>query len=62
MEMRFSNTDHLAASHELPFARRIATMGVSGIKSTDLEYREVLEHVSHRSDRTRLSGLGARLF
>lgn len=44
MEMRFSNNSPFRRVHELPFVKRIVTIGVRGIKSTDREYRESLDH------------------
>jgi agmatinase len=44
MDMEFSNNSPFRRAHELPFIRRIVTIGVRGIKSTDREYRESLGH------------------
>jgi agmatinase len=44
MEMDFSNNSPFRRARELPFIKRIVTIGVRGIKSTDREYRESLEH------------------
>lgn len=44
MEMDFSNNSPFRRVRELPFIKRIVTIGVRGIKSTDREYRESLEH------------------
>ena len=44
MGMKFSNNSPFRRSHELPFVKRIVTVGVRGIKSTDREYRETLDH------------------
>ena len=40
MDMKFTNNSPFRRIHELPFVKRIATIGVRGIKSTDREYRE----------------------
>lgn len=44
MDMKFSNNSPFRRIHELPFIKRIVTIGCRGIKSTDREYRESLEH------------------
>lgn len=44
MGMEFSNNSPFRRIHELPFVKRIVTVGVRGIKSTDREYRESLDH------------------
>jgi agmatinase len=44
MDMKFSNNSPFRRAHELPFVKRIVTVGVRGIKSTDREYRESLAH------------------
>ena len=44
MEMDFSNNSPFRRARELDFIKRIVTIGVRGIKSTDREYRESLEH------------------
>ena len=44
MEMDFSNNSPFRRARELDFTKRIVTIGVRGIKSTDREYRESLEH------------------
>jgi agmatinase len=44
MDMRFSNNSPFRRARELPFVKRIVTIGVRGIKSTDREYRESLDH------------------
>lgn len=44
MGLKFTNNSPFRRIHELPFVRRIITVGVRGIKSTDREYRETLEH------------------
>lgn len=44
MGLKFTNNSPFRRIHELPFVRRIVTIGVRGIKSTDREYRESLEH------------------
>lgn len=44
MDMEFSNNSPFRRAHELPFIKRIVTIGVRGIKSTDREYCESLEH------------------
>ena len=44
MDLKFSNNSPFRRAHELPFVKRIVTVGVRGIKSTDREYRESLEH------------------
>ena len=44
MDMKFSNNSPFRRVHELPFPKRIVTVGVRGIKSTDREYRESLAH------------------
>lgn len=44
MGLKFTNNSPFRRIHELPFVRRIITIGVRGIKSTDREYRESLEH------------------
>lgn len=44
MDMEFSNNSPFRRVHELPFIKRIVTIGVRGIKSTDREYRESLDH------------------
>jgi agmatinase len=43
MEMDFSNNRPFRRVRELPFIKRVVTIGVRGIKSTDREYRESLE-------------------
>jgi agmatinase len=42
--LKFTNNSPFRRIHELPFIRRIVTIGVRGIKSTDREYRETLSH------------------
>ncbi len=44
MDMAFTNNSPFRRIHELPFVKRIVTIGVRGIKSTDREYRETLDH------------------
>lgn len=44
MGLKFTNNSPFRRIHELPFVKRIITIGVRGIKSTDREYRETLEH------------------
>jgi agmatinase len=44
MNMKFSNNSPFRRAHELPFVKRIVTVGVRGIMSTDREYRESLAH------------------
>lgn len=44
MGLKFTNNSPFRRIHELPFVNRIVTVGVRGIKSTDREYRETLEH------------------
>lgn len=44
MGLKFTNNSPFRRIHELPFIKRIITVGVRGIKSTDREYRETLEH------------------
>lgn len=44
MGLKFTNNSPFRRIHELPFVERIVTIGVRGIKSTDREYRESLEH------------------
>lgn len=44
MGLKFTNNSPFRRIHELPFVKRIVTIGVRGIKSTDREYRETLEH------------------
>lgn len=44
MDMQFTNNSPFRRAHELPFVKRIITVGVRGIKSTDREYRESLDH------------------
>lgn len=44
MEMSFSNNSPFRRARELPFVKQIVAIGVRGIKSTDREYREMLEH------------------
>jgi agmatinase len=44
MDMAFTNNSPFRRVHELPFIKRIVTIGVRGIKSTDREYRETLDH------------------
>lgn len=44
MDMKFSNNSPFRRARELPFINRIVTIGVRGIKSTDREYRETLQH------------------
>ena len=44
MDMKFSNNSPFRRVRELPFVKRIVTIGVRGIKSTDREYRESLDH------------------
>ncbi|MGH9616465.1 MAG: arginase family protein [Acidobacteriaceae bacterium] len=43
MDMKFSNNSPFRRIHELAFVKRIVTVGVRGIKSTDREYRESLD-------------------
>jgi agmatinase len=40
--LEFTNNSPFRRASELPFVKRIVTLGVRGIKSTDLEYRESL--------------------
>ena len=40
--LEFTNNSPFRRASELPFVRRIVTIGARGIKSTDLEYRESL--------------------
>lgn len=42
--LKFTNNSPFRRIHELPFVKRIVTIGVRGIKSTDREYRETLDH------------------
>jgi agmatinase len=42
--LRFSNNSPFRRAVELPFVKRIITIGARGIKSTDAEYRETLRH------------------
>ena len=42
--LKFTNNSPFRRIHELPFVKRIVTVGVRGIKSTDREYRETLDH------------------
>lgn len=44
MGLKFTNNSPFRRIHELPFVQRIITIGVRGIKSTDREYRETLDH------------------
>lgn len=44
MGMQFTNNSPFRRIHELPFVKRIITIGPRGIKSTDREYRESLAH------------------
>lgn len=44
MGLKFTNNSPFRRAHELPFVKRIVTIGVRGIKSTDREYRESLSH------------------
>lgn len=44
MGLKFTNNSPFRRIHELPFVKRIVTIGVRGIKSTDREYHETLEH------------------
>ncbi len=44
MGLKFTHNSPFRRIHELPFVKRIVTVGVRGIKSTDREYRETLEH------------------
>ena len=44
LDMEFTNNSPFRRAHELPFIKRIVTIGVRGIKSTDREYRESLGH------------------
>lgn len=44
MGLKFTNNSPFRRIHELPFVRRIITIGVRGIKSTDREYHETLDH------------------
>ena len=44
MGMKFTNNSPFRRIHELPFVKRIVTIGVRGIKSTDREYRETMDH------------------
>jgi agmatinase len=40
----YTNNSPFRRAHELPFVKRIVTIGARGMKSTDREYRESLEH------------------
>ncbi|MFZ0664076.1 MAG: arginase family protein [Acidobacteriaceae bacterium] len=42
--LKYTNNSPFRRIHELPFVKRIVTVGVRGIKSTDREYRETLSH------------------
>jgi agmatinase len=42
--LEFTNNNPFRRVSELPFVKRIITLGVRGIKSTDQEYRESLAH------------------
>lgn len=42
--LKFTNNSPFRRIHELPFVKRIVTIGVRGIKSTNREYRETLDH------------------
>lgn len=44
MDMKFSNNSPFRRARELPFVKRIVTVGARGMKSTDREYRESLAH------------------
>ena len=44
MGLKFTNNSPFRRIHELSFVGRIVTVGVRGIKSTDREYRETLDH------------------
>ncbi|MGH9343562.1 MAG: arginase family protein [Terriglobia bacterium] len=44
LDLKFTNNSPFRRIHELPFVKRIVTIGVRGIKSTDREYRETLDH------------------
>jgi agmatinase len=44
MGMKFTNNSPFRRIRELPFIKRIVTIGVRGIKSTDREYLESLDH------------------
>lgn len=44
MGLKYTNNSPFRRIHELPFIKRIVTIGVRGIKSTDREYRETLGH------------------
>ena len=44
MDMEFTNNSPFRRIHELHYVKRIVTIGVRGIKSTDREYRETLDH------------------
>jgi len=47
MGLALTNNSPFRRAHELPFVDQIATFGVRGIKSTDRDYREALDH-GHR--------------
>lgn len=42
--LKFTNNSPFRRIHELPFVKRIVSVGTRGIKSTDREYRETLSH------------------
>jgi agmatinase len=42
--MKFTNNSPFRRVHELPFVKRIVTIGVRGIKSTNREYQQSIEH------------------
>jgi agmatinase len=63
MGLKFTNNSPFRRIHELPFVRRIITIGVRGIKSTDREYRETLEHgnLVFPMERVHTDGIGTVL-
>ncbi|MGH9588078.1 MAG: agmatinase [Acidobacteriaceae bacterium] len=42
--LKYTNNSPFRRIHELPSVKRIVTIGARGIKSTDREYRETLDH------------------
>src|SRR6185437_2635877 len=59
--MEFTNNSPFRRAHELPSVKRIVTIGVRGIKSTDREYRESLGHgnLIFPADRVHDEGIAA---
>jgi arginase family enzyme len=52
LDMEFTNNSSFRPAHELPFIKRIVTIGVRGIKSTDREYPKLLAMVISSSQQT----------